>query len=81
MQNEPMTLQQISDIEGVSKQRVAEILENALRKMRIVLQKRGIKMENLHHNSSPSRPSSLATIRHLVLNGFPCCIHLSPFCL
>ena len=42
-----MTLQQISDIEGVSKQRVAEILENALRKMRIVVQKRGIKMEDL----------------------------------
>ena len=47
MQNEPMTLQQISDIEGVSKQRVAEILENALRKMRIVLEKRGIKSEDL----------------------------------
>jgi len=42
-----MTLQQISDIEGVSKQRVAEILENALRKMRIVLEKRGIKSEDL----------------------------------
>lgn len=47
MQNEPMTLQQISDVEGVSKQRVAEILENALRKMRIVLQKRGIKLDDL----------------------------------
>lgn len=47
MNNEPMTLQEISDIEGVSKQRIAEILENALRKMRIVLQKRGIKMEDL----------------------------------
>jgi DNA-directed RNA polymerase sigma subunit (sigma70/sigma32) len=45
--NEPMTLQEISDIEGVSKQRVAEILANALRKLRIALEKRGIEMEDL----------------------------------
>ena len=47
MQNEPMTLQEISDIEGVSKQRISEILENALRKMRIILDSRGIKIEDL----------------------------------
>ena len=47
MNNEPMTLQQISDIEGVSKQRIAEILETALRKMRIALEKRGIKADDL----------------------------------
>ena len=45
--NEPMTLREIADQEGVSTQRVAEILENALRKMRIILDSRGIKVEDL----------------------------------
>ena len=47
MKNEPMTLQEISEIEGVSKQRIAEILQRALHKMRRVLEKRGIKLEDL----------------------------------
>ena len=47
MLNEPMTLQQIAEIEGVSKQRVAEILESALRKMRKVLLTKGLKLEDI----------------------------------
>lgn len=42
-----MTLQQIAEIEKISKQRVAQILESGLRKVRIVLQKRGIKLDDL----------------------------------
>lgn len=42
-----MTLREIADIEGVSPQRIAEILESALRKVRIALNKRKIKMEDL----------------------------------
>ena len=42
-----MTLREIADIEGVSKQRIAEILEVALRKVRKVLHTKGIKMEDL----------------------------------
>ena len=45
--NEPMTLREIAEHEGVSHQAVAEILERALRKVRIVLMKRGIKLEDL----------------------------------
>jgi len=45
--NEPMTLREIAEIEGVSHQAIAEILERALRKVRIVLMKRGIKLEDL----------------------------------
>jgi DNA-directed RNA polymerase sigma subunit (sigma70/sigma32) len=47
MSNEPMTLQQIADIEGVSKQRVAEILESAMRKMRKALLLKGLKLEDI----------------------------------
>lgn len=47
MQNEPMTLREIAEIEGVSHQAIAEILERALRKVRIVLMKRGIELEDL----------------------------------
>lgn len=45
--NEPMTLKEIAEIEGVSKQRVAEILESALRKMRKVLLTKGLKLEDI----------------------------------
>jgi DNA-directed RNA polymerase sigma subunit (sigma70/sigma32) len=44
---EPMTLQQIADIEGVSHQAVAEILKRALRKFHKALQAKGIKIEDL----------------------------------
>jgi DNA-directed RNA polymerase sigma subunit (sigma70/sigma32) len=47
MSNEPMTLREIADIEGVSTQRIAEILENALRKVRKQFMLQGIKMEDL----------------------------------
>lgn len=44
---EPMTLQQIADIEGVSHQAVAEILQRALRKIRKALEARGMTLEDL----------------------------------
>lgn len=44
---EPMTLQEIAQIEGVSKQRIDEILKNAMRKARQTLWKRGITVEIL----------------------------------
>lgn len=47
MNNEPMTLQEIADIEGVSKQRIAEILESAMRKVRKELFKKNIKLEDI----------------------------------
>ena len=47
MSNEPMTLQQIAEIEGVSKQRIAEILESAIRKMRKALATKGLKLEDI----------------------------------
>ena len=42
-----MTLQQIAEIEGVSKQRVAEILESAIKKMRKALLVKGLKLEDI----------------------------------
>jgi DNA-directed RNA polymerase sigma subunit (sigma70/sigma32) len=42
-----MTLQEIADIEGVSKQRISEILESALRKMRKALLIKGLKLEDI----------------------------------
>jgi len=45
--NEPMTLQEIADIEGVSKQRIAEILESAMRKVRKALLIKGLKLEDI----------------------------------
>ena len=42
-----MTLQQIAEIEGVSKQRVAEILETAIRKVRKALAAKGLKLEDI----------------------------------
>ncbi len=47
MNNEPMTLKEIAEIEGVSKQRVAEILESAMRKMRKALAIKGLKLEDI----------------------------------
>lgn len=42
-----MTLREIAEHEGVSHQAVAEILERALRKVRIAFMKRGIKLDDL----------------------------------
>jgi DNA-directed RNA polymerase sigma subunit (sigma70/sigma32) len=45
--NEPMTLQQIAKIEGVSHQAIDEILKRALLKFHKALEAKGIKMEDL----------------------------------
>lgn len=45
--NEPMTLREIAQLEGVSHQAVAEILERALRKFNKALEAKGIKLEDL----------------------------------
>lgn len=47
MNNEPMTLREIAELEGVSHQCIAEILERALIKVKKILDKRGIKLEDL----------------------------------
>ena len=44
---EPMTLAEIAKIEGVSHQRITQILESALRKVRKILAARGMKFEDL----------------------------------
>lgn len=44
---EPMTLQEIAEIEGVSHQRVTQILASALRKIAKALEERKIKLEDL----------------------------------
>ena len=43
----PMTLREIAEIEGVSHQRVMEIVETACKKMKKEMDKRGIKLEDL----------------------------------
>jgi len=45
--NEPMTLREIAESEGVSHQAVAEILERALKKFNKALEAKGIKLEDL----------------------------------
>lgn len=47
MHNEPMSLEEIAKAEGVSHQRIAQILASALLKVRKALSKRGIKLEDL----------------------------------
>ena len=42
-----MTLREIAELEGVSHQCIAEILDRALRKVKKILDKRGIKLEDL----------------------------------
>ena len=44
---QPMTLKEIAKKEGISHQRVSEILEKALRKIAKELQKRNIKLDDL----------------------------------
>jgi predicted DNA binding protein len=47
MTDEPMTLREIAETEGVSHQAIAEILERALKKMAKALEAKNIKMEDL----------------------------------
>ncbi len=42
-----MTLQEIAEIEGVSHQRIVQILDKALKKVAKILQDRNIKLEDL----------------------------------
>ena len=45
--NEPMTLREIAEIEGVSHQRIAEILASALKKFHKAFAAKGIKLEDI----------------------------------
>ena len=45
--NEPMTLREIAEVEGVSHQRIAEILASALKKFYKAFADKGIKIEDL----------------------------------
>lgn len=47
MSDEPMTLKEIADSEGISHQAVAEILARALRKMAKALEDKKINIEDL----------------------------------
>ena len=47
MNDEPMTLREIADIEGISHQAVAEILQRAFRKVEKILNEKGIKLEDV----------------------------------
>lgn len=47
MNKEPMTLQEIAEAEGVSHQRIAEILASALKKFKKALEEKGIKIQDL----------------------------------
>lgn len=44
---EPKTLREIAESEGISHQAITEIIERAMKKLRKELEKRGIKMEDL----------------------------------
>ena len=44
--HEPMTLKEIAEIEGVSHQMVAIVLNRALKKLEKELEKRGLKLED-----------------------------------
>jgi len=44
---EPMTLREIAQIEGISHQAVTEIIERALKKVLKALNEKGIKLEDL----------------------------------
>lgn len=47
MNNEPMTLQEIAKAEGITHQRVAQILASALNKFKKALEEKGIKIQDL----------------------------------
>jgi DNA-directed RNA polymerase specialized sigma subunit len=44
---EPMTLREIAQIEGISHQAVTQILERAYKKIRKLLKAKGIRLEDL----------------------------------
>jgi DNA-directed RNA polymerase sigma subunit (sigma70/sigma32) len=46
MDREPMTLDQIARVEGVSHQMIAIILARAMKKMEKILQERGLTLED-----------------------------------
>lgn len=46
MDNEPMTLQEIAKVEGISHQAIAEILQRAMKKMQKVLEQKGLTLED-----------------------------------
>jgi len=45
--NEPKTLREIAEEEGISHQAITEIIERAMKKLKKELEKRGIKLEDL----------------------------------
>lgn len=47
MNDEPMTLREIAESEGVSHQAIVEVLERALKKAQKVFEAKGIKKEDL----------------------------------
>lgn len=47
MNDQPMTLREIAESEGVSHQAISEVLERALKKVQKALEKKGIKKEDL----------------------------------
>jgi len=47
MNHEPMTLQEIAQAEGITHQRVAQILSSALKKIKKALEQKGIKIQDL----------------------------------
>lgn len=47
MDNEPMTLQEIAKVEGISHQAIAEILQRAMKKMQKALEEKGLTLEDL----------------------------------
>ena len=47
MNKDPMTLQQIAKAEGITHQRVAQILSSALSKFKKALEDKGIKIQDI----------------------------------
>lgn len=47
MKKEPMTLQEIAKAEGITHQRVAQILASALKKFKKALEAKGIKIQDI----------------------------------
>jgi hypothetical protein len=47
MAKDPMTDQQIADALGVTRQRAAQIIEEALRKLRYEMKKRGLRADDI----------------------------------
>jgi hypothetical protein len=71
--NEPMTLQQIAEHEGVSHQRIAQILESALRKFHKAFKVRGFIMNDpvnhpKHYVDHPSGIECIQITEHMGFN-------------